>query len=191
MIYFVTQTGTPWEKKGELRTETAIGKNIHLIKSYYVYFVALISCESTSISWIQISGFVPDTVLCTEHCVCVCKLLFQLCLTLWPFSCVWLCDPMDCTCQAPMSMRFSRQEYWSVLPWHPSRDLSDRGIEPVPLTYPTLAGGFFTTRATWEALAHDTISLQNTETLPLSQAGERFQWLFKLFTYNCSTFMKK
>ena len=84
MIYFVTQTGTPWEKKGELRTETAIGKNIHLIKSYYVYFVALISCESTSISWIQISGFVPDTVLCTEHCVCVCKLLFQLCLTLWP-----------------------------------------------------------------------------------------------------------
>ena len=71
MIYFVTQTGTPWEKKGELRTETVIGKNIHLIKSYYVYFVALISCESTSVSWIQTSGFVPDTVLCTEHCVCV------------------------------------------------------------------------------------------------------------------------
>ena len=124
-----------------------------------------------------------QTLFCAQSTVCVCASCY--------FSCVWLCDPMDCTCQAPMSMRFSRQEYWSVLPWHPSRDLSDRGIEPVSLTYPTLAGGFFTTRATWEALAHDTISLQNIETLPLSQAGERFQWLFKLFTYNCSTFMKK
>ena len=72
IIYFVIQTGPPWEKKVELRTEIVIGKNIHLIKSYYVYFAALISCESTSISWIQAS----DSV-CTRHCfvhrrLCVC-----------------------------------------------------------------------------------------------------------------------
>ena len=30
--------------------------------------------------------------------------------------CPTLCDPMDCTCQAPTSMGFSRQDYWSGLP---------------------------------------------------------------------------
>ena len=32
-------------------------------------------------------------------------------------SCPTLCNPMDCTCQAPLSMEFSRQEYWSGLPF--------------------------------------------------------------------------
>ena len=43
-------------------------------------------------------------------------------------------------------------------------------------------GFFFTTRATWEAPAHATIRLQNIEILLLSQDGEIFQWLLKLFT---------
>ena len=43
--------------------------------------------------------------------------------------------------QAPLSMGFSRQEYWSGLPCTPAGDLPDPGIEPVP---PVLAGGFFT-----------------------------------------------
>ena len=50
--------------------------------------------------------------------------------------------------QAPPSMGFSRQEYWSGLPWLPTWDLSDAGIKPVSLKSPTLAGGFFTTSAT-------------------------------------------
>ena len=45
-------------------------------------------------------------------------------------------------CQAPLSMGFPRQEYWSGLPFPPSEDLSDPGIEPASLA---LAGGFFTT----------------------------------------------
>ena len=44
--------------------------------------------------------------------------------------------------QAPLSMGFSRQEYWSGLPWPPPGDLPDPGIE---LTSPALAGGFFIT----------------------------------------------
>ena len=40
-----------------------------------------------------------------------------------------LCNPMDYTFQAPPSMGFSRQEYWSGLPF-PSPDLLDPGIEP-------------------------------------------------------------
>ena len=53
--------------------------------------------------------------------------------------------------QAPLSMGFSRQEYWSALPCPPPRGLSDTGIEPTSLMSPVLTGGFFTTRGTWEA----------------------------------------
>ena len=42
-------------------------------------------------------------------------------------------------------MGFSRQEYWSELPFPPLGDLPDSGIEPTSLTSPALAGGFFTT----------------------------------------------
>ena len=44
--------------------------------------------------------------------------------------------------QAPLSMEFSRQEYWLGLPFPSPGDIPDPGIE---LTSPTLAGGFFTT----------------------------------------------
>ena len=52
-------------------------------------------------------------------------------------------------CQVPLSMRFSRQEYWSKLSCSPPGDRPDPGITPAAsLTSPVLAGGFFTTRAT-------------------------------------------
>ena len=47
--------------------------------------------------------------------------------------------------QAPLSMGFSRQEYWSELPCPPPGDLPDPGIEPMSLMSPALAGVFFTT----------------------------------------------
>ena len=49
-------------------------------------------------------------------------------------------------------MGFSRQEYWSGLPCPPPGDLPDPGIEPVSLKSAVLAGRFFTTNTTWEAL---------------------------------------
>ena len=52
--------------------------------------------------------------------------------------------------QAPLSMGFSRQECWSGLPFHSPGDLPDPGIEPAFLLSPALAGGLFTTGATWE-----------------------------------------
>ena len=46
-------------------------------------------------------------------------------------SCLTLCDPMNCVAhQAPPSMGFSRQEYWSGLPFPSPGDLPDPGIEP-------------------------------------------------------------
>ena len=44
--------------------------------------------------------------------------------------------------QVPLSMGFSRQEYWSGFPCPPPGDLPDPGIEPA---FPALVGGFFTT----------------------------------------------
>ena len=49
-------------------------------------------------------------------------------------------------------MRFSRQVYWSGLPYPPPGDLPDPGIEPVSLH--ALTGRFFTTMAIWEALGY-------------------------------------
>ena len=62
-------------------------------------------------------------------------------------SCQTLCNLWTIACQAPLSMGFSRQEYWSGLPFPPPGDLSHPEIEPVS---PPLAGRFFTTRAIWE-----------------------------------------
>ena len=49
--------------------------------------------------------------------------------------------PRTVTRQAPPSMGFSRQEYWSGLPFPSPGDLPDPGIESLS---PTLAGRFFT-----------------------------------------------
>ena len=50
--------------------------------------------------------------------------------------------------QAPLSMGFSRQEYWGGLPCPPPGDLPDPGIKLASLMSPALARGFFTTSAT-------------------------------------------
>ena len=45
-------------------------------------------------------------------------------------SCPTLATPRTVACQAPLSMGFSRQEYWSGLPLPSPGDLPDPGIEP-------------------------------------------------------------
>ena len=74
-------------------------------------------------------------------CTLSCFSHVRLCATLWTVA-----------LQAPLSMGFSRQEYWSGLPWHPSGDLPDPRLKFTSLTSPALAGRFFTTSTTWEAL---------------------------------------
>ena len=59
--------------------------------------------------------------------VCVCARA-HACLVAQP--CPTLYGPTDCTPQAPLSMGFSRQEYWSRLPFPSPGDLSDPGIKP-------------------------------------------------------------
>ena len=79
--------------------------------------------------------------------------------------------------QAPLSMGFPKQEYWSGLP-HPSPgDLPDPGIEP---TSPALAGGFFITSTTWEAHSPPVVMIKkmssDTATCRLKE-GQNSSWL--------------
>ena len=53
---------------------------------------------------------------------CVCMLVAQLCLT--------LCNPMDCSSPGSLSMGFSRQEYWSGLPFLSPGDPPNPGVIP-------------------------------------------------------------
>ena len=73
-------------------------------------------------------------------CVCAKSLHIGCVLTLWAAA-----------HQAPLSMGFSKQEYWSGLPCPPPSYLPNPGIELVSLKSPALAGRFFTTSTTWEA----------------------------------------
>ena len=69
--------------------------------------------------------------------VYVCALShFQLFVTLWTVA-----------RRAPMSIGFSRQEYYSGLPFPLPEDLPSTGTDPASLASPALAGGFFTTNA--------------------------------------------
>ena len=44
-------------------------------------------------------------------------------------------------CQAPLSIGFSRQEYWSGLPFPPPADFPDQGIKPMSPVSPALEVG--------------------------------------------------
>ena len=76
-------------------------------------------------------------IVCMHVCV-----LNHVCLLMTPWTVAH---------QAPLSIGFPRQEYWSGLPRPPSGDLSNPGIEPEFLMARALTGRFFTTSAAWEA----------------------------------------
>ena len=69
-------------------------------------------------------------------CVCVCAVTQ---------SCPTLCDPQTVAHQAPLPIEFSRQEFWSGLPFPSPGDLPNPRIKPASPMSPALAGKFFTT----------------------------------------------
>ena len=80
-------------------------------------------------------------------CVCVCvsaRAHVHTCVV----SHVWLfMTPWTVVCQAPLSMEFSSQEYWSELPF-------PTGIEPISPVSPVMADGFFTTESPGKPYTH-------------------------------------
>ena len=70
----------------------------------------------------------------TEDCCALCSVMFD---SLQPYG-------LYVARQSPLSLRFSRKEYWSGLPFPPPGDLPDTGIKLESPTSPALAGRFFT-----------------------------------------------
>ena len=107
--------------------------NIIRIKTYlhfkWIFRVALNKVEYKRFYW-HCAFYIPKIMPC--H---VCMLN-----RVWLFVTLWTVAH-----QAPLSMEFSRQEYWSGLPFPPWRDLSDPGIQPTSPTSLELAVRFFTT----------------------------------------------
>ena len=85
---------------------------------------SILSCNSLVYSGLNLlCGCVCVCVcMCVCACVCVCAKLLQSCLTLW--------DTTDWSYQAPLSMGFSRKEYWNGLPCPSPGDLLNLGIKP-------------------------------------------------------------
>ena len=75
--------------------------------------------------------------------------------------------PWTVACQASLSMRLCRQEYWSGVPCSLPGDLPDPGTEPASLVSPALAGGLFITSATWETQAIPTLFIKNNACIKL------------------------
>ena len=99
------------------------------------------------IFWLFQTHLLDSTVsvsVCVCVCVCVCVRLFA---TTWTRA-----------CQTPLSMGFSRQEYCG-LPCPSAEALPSPGIKPVSRKPPALAGSFFTTSATLEALSVSVLQL--------------------------------
>ena len=89
-----------------------------------------------------LTHFLLAVLLSARACVLRCFSRVRLFATLWPTA-----------RQAPLSMGFSRQEYWSGLPCPPPGDLPDSRIKPRSCVSPAAAGRLFATPATWEALS--------------------------------------
>ena len=76
--------------------------------------------------------------MCVCVCVCVCARVC-VCAHAQLLSCIWLlATPWTVAYQAPLSVGFSWQEYWSGLPVPPSGDLSNPGKECISPVFPTL-----------------------------------------------------
>ena len=100
----------------------------------------------SSLRWLRQMTWLFSVICRLLHSTCVLKLSCD-----WLFVTPWAVAPQATGYQAPLSMGFSRQEYWSGLPFPILGDLPDPGIKPMSLASPALTGRFFTPSATWEA----------------------------------------
>ena len=94
--------------------------------------------------------------------------------------------PWTVACQAPLSMGFSRQEYWGGLPCPPPGDLPDPGIETMSLKSPALAGGFFTTELPGKPTDRTCWCMQIFIVWATREALRILKWVANLFSRRSS-----
>ena len=91
-------------------------------------------------------------------------------------SCVWLfATPWTVVLQAPLSMGFSRQEYWSGLLFSLPGDLPRPGIEPVSVCFLHWTGRFFTSCTTWSSPSISEICRCSGVSILLGQVDPPFE----------------
>ena len=106
----------------------------------------LLAQNMCSVIIFLMNGFIYSLTCDRPIVQCGCACMLSCCSHVWLFVTPW-----TIAFQAPLSV-VSRQEYWSGLPCPSPGDLTNPGIKHVSLTSPALAGWFFSTSATWEAL---------------------------------------
>ena len=133
---------TPWWLSGSLRSflySSLYSFHLSWISSVSIRSLPCLSFIVPIFGWNVLLMF-PIFLTRSSRNTIGCLLSHSVMLTLWTVA-----------HQAPLFMGFSRQEYWNGLPCPFPGDLPDPEIELMSFTYPALAGGFFNTRATWEA----------------------------------------
>ena len=108
--------------------------------------------------------FVLFVSLFFQYCICKIINIIAYCGSFFPSllyvcqcakslqSCPTLCNPMDYSPPGSSVHGIFQAKIWSGLPCHSPGNLPHPGVEPTSLISPALAGGFFTTGTTWEAL---------------------------------------
>ena len=102
---------------------------------------------------ITLGPLLPFETGCILSVECVCAACMPSCFSRVTKSFPTLLTLWTVAHQDPLSLGFSRQEYWSGLPCPPQGDLPDPGMEPESLKSPALAGEFFTTSTTWQCIS--------------------------------------
>ena len=118
------------------------------MKTFKTVYIKKKSQKNTQISsclFIFIYGLGTLSGIQLSSCQTMCVLSCFSCVRL--FATLWIVVQ-----ETSLLMEISRQVYWSGLPCPSPGALPDPGIEPAPLRSPVLAGGFFSTSTTWEAL---------------------------------------
>ena len=104
-------------------------------------------------------------------CACVCASVLSHFSHVWLFVTLW-----TVACQAPLSMGFSRQEYWSELPCCPPGDLPHPGIKRVSPAFWVENIQKFNTP--WFSIMHISINLKNYNLQwLLDWKSKRLRWL--------------
>ena len=139
--------------------------NIWVVSTFWLFWIMLLWTLAYKYMCFQIQRVIPRSGIPGSY-----NSMFNLlrkCQTAFHSGCTLLCSPLRLILmpgcfsrvrlfvtpwtvahQAPLSTGFSRQEYWSGLPFPSPGDLLDQGIEPRSLMSPALADAFFTTRTT-------------------------------------------
>ena len=121
-------------------------------KGFEIFTFSLLCIVISQIKWQKKCPFYGGdqdiSYIKMQVCVCVCVCV---CMHAKSFNHVPLFAPLWTVAhQSPLSMGFSRQEYWSGLPRPPSGDLPSSGSKPPFLMSSALTDGFFTTSPIWE-----------------------------------------